>query len=80
MRRPARTACNCHDNAVAESFFNLFKWERIRRRLYKTRTEARQNVFDYIEMFFNPKYKYVRNGMLSPVRFERPKELRTEGV
>ena len=55
---------NCHDNAVAESFFNLLKRERIRRRTYKTRAEARQDVFDYIEMFYNPKRKHVRNGML----------------
>ncbi len=46
---------NCHDNAVAESFFNLLKRERIRRRTYKTRVVARQDVFDYIEMFYNPK-------------------------
>jgi len=37
---------NCHDNAVAESFFNLLKRERIRRRTYKTRADARQDVFD----------------------------------
>lgn len=71
---------NCHDNAVAESFFNLLKRERIRRRTYKTRIEARQDVFDYIEMFYNPKRKHVRNGMLSPVDFERQQEMRTEGV
>ena len=58
---------NCHDNAVAESFFNLL----IRRRTYRTRDEARQDVFDYIEMFYNPTRKHVRNGMLSPVEFER---------
>ncbi|CAK7260631.1 transposase (plasmid) [Shinella sp. WSC3-e] len=46
---------NCHDNAVAESFFNLLKRERIRRRVYRSRDEARQDVFDYIEMFCNPK-------------------------
>lgn len=62
---------NCHDNAVAESFFNLLKRERIRRKTYRTREEARQDVFDYIEMFYNPKRKHVRNGMLSPVEFER---------
>jgi putative transposase len=39
---------NCHDNAVAESFFQLLKRERITRRTYKDRTEARQDVFDYI--------------------------------
>jgi putative transposase len=71
---------NCHDNAVAESFFNLLKRERIRRRTYKTRVEARQDVFDYIEMFYNPKRKHVRNGMLSPVEFERQQTMRTEGV
>ncbi|MFZ1772428.1 MAG: IS3 family transposase [Rhizobiaceae bacterium] len=71
---------NCHDNAVAESFFNLLKRERIRRRTYKTRVEARQDVFDYIEMFYNPTRKHVRNGMLSPVEFERQQKMKTEGV
>ena len=54
---------NCHDNAVAESFFNILKRERIRRRVYRSRDEARQGVFDYIEMFYNPKRKHVRNRM-----------------
>ena len=49
-------------------------------RTYKTRAEARQDVFDYIEMFYNPKRKHVRNGMLSPVEFERQQKMRTEGV
>jgi putative transposase len=71
---------NCHDNTLAESFFNLLKRERIRRRPYKTRAEAQQDVFDYIEMFYNPKRKHVRNGMLSSVEFERQQEMRTEGV
>jgi putative transposase len=71
---------NCHDNAVAESFFNLLKRERIRRRTYKTREAARQDVFDYIEMFYNPVRKHVRNGMLSPIEFERQQILKTEGV
>ena len=71
---------NCHDNAVVESFFNLLKRERIRRRTYRTRAEARQDVFDYVEMFYNPKRKHVRNGMLSPVEFERQQKTRTEGV
>ena len=42
---------NYHDNAVTESFFNLLKRERIRRRTYKMREEAGQDVLDYIEMF-----------------------------
>ena len=71
---------NCHDNAVVESFFNLLKRERIRRRTYRTRAEARQDVFDYIEMFYNPTRKHARNGMLSPVKFERSSKTATEGV
>ena len=71
---------NCHDNAVAESFFNLIKRERIRRRTYKTRDEARRDVFDYIEMFYNPKRKHANNGLLSPVDFERQQQMNPQGV
>ena len=72
---------NCHDNAVAESFFQLLKRERIRRRTYQTRETARQDVFDYIEMFYNPKRKHTNNGMLSPVDFEvRQQKLNEAGV
>jgi putative transposase len=61
---------NCHDNAVAESFFQLLKRERIRRQTYMTRNSARQDVFDYIEMFYNPNRKHTNNDMLSPVDYE----------
>lgn len=71
---------NCHDNAVAESFFSSLKRERIRRHPYKTRDKAWQDVFDYIEMFYNPVRKHVRNGMLSPAQFERQRILKAEGV
>lgn len=71
---------NCHDNAVVESFFNLLKRERIRRKTYKTRSEARQDVFDYIEMFYNPQRKHARNGMLSPINFEQQQKLNPQGV
>jgi putative transposase len=71
---------NCHDNAVAESFFNLLKRERIRRRTYKTREDARSDVFDYIEMFYNPRRKHARNGMLSPADFERQQQRKLQGV
>ena len=62
---------DCFDNAVAESFFNLLKRERIRRRTYRTREEARQDVFDYIEMFYNPKRRHSSAMQLSPVEFEK---------
>ena len=62
---------NCHDNAVAESFFQLLKRERIRRKIYSTRQDARADVFDYIEMFYNPKRRHDFNNQLSPVEFEK---------
>ena len=72
---------NCHDNAVAESFFQLLKRERIRRRTYLTRDAARQDVFDYIEMFYNPTRKHTNNGMLSPVDYEmKQKKMNEAGV
>ena len=61
---------NCHDNAVAESFFQLLKRERIKRKVYSTRDEARSDVFDYIEMFYNSKRKHGSNNLLSPVEYE----------
>lgn len=72
---------NCHDNAVAESFFQLLKRERIRRRTYLTREAARQDMFEYIEMFYNPRRKHTNNGMLSPVVFETSQQkLKEAGV
>ena len=72
---------SCHDNAVAESFFQLLKREKLRRREYRTREDARRDVFDYIEMFYNPKRKHSNNGMLSPVDFEeRQRKLEKAGV
>jgi putative transposase len=62
---------NCHDNAVAESFFQLLKRERIKRKIYTTRQDARDDVFDYIEMFYNPKRRQSFNNQLSPVEFEK---------
>ncbi len=79
-RLPGNGRGNCHDNAVAESFFNLLKRERIRRRIYKSREDARRDVFDYIEMFYNPKRKHARNGMLSPVEFEKQQKWKQQGV
>lgn len=62
---------NCHDNAVAESFFGALKKERIKRRIYPTRAMATTDVFDYIEMFYNPIRRHSFVGHLSPVEFER---------
>ncbi len=62
---------NCHDNAVAESFFQLLKRERIKRKIYNTRELARQDIFDYIEMFYNPIRRHGYTANLSPVNYER---------
>ncbi len=71
---------NCHDNAVAESFFQLLKRERIRRQIYSSRQAARADVFDYIEMFYNPKRRHGFNNQLSPVEFEKRHLLSLESV
>lgn len=62
---------NCHDNAVAESFFQLLKRERIKRRICSTREVARSDVFDYIEMFYNPTRRRGTSDGLSPIAYER---------
>lgn len=49
---------NCHDNAVAESFFQLLKHERNKNKIYGTRDEARSDIFDYIEIFYNSKRRH----------------------
>ena len=62
---------NCWDNAVAESFFSSLKVERVRGRIYSTRDEARADLFDYIELFYNPKRRHSYVGGVSPEAFER---------
>ena len=62
---------NCHDNAVAESFFQLLKRERIKRRIYANREAARSDVFDYIELFYNSRRRHGTNDQLSPVEYEQ---------
>lgn len=59
-----------HGSEVAESFVNLLKRERIRRRPYWTRAEPRQDVFEYIEMFYNRKPKHARNELLSQAELD----------
>ena len=71
---------NCHDNAVAESFFQLLKRERIKRHIYSTRDDARGDVIDYIEMFYNSRRRHGFNEMLSPVEYEKQFTERLVGV
>jgi putative transposase len=71
---------NCHDNAVAESFFQLLKRERIRRKIYTTRNEARSDVFDYIEVFYNTRRRHGSNNQLSPVEYEERYQQRLASI
>ena len=71
---------NCHDNAVAESFFQLLKRERVRQKIYSTRDAARSDLFDYIELFYNPKRRHGHNDQLSPVEYEKKYRKRLESV
>lgn len=61
----------CYDNAVAESFFGLLKRERVNRTRYRTREEARADIFDYIEVFYNRRRRHGYLGNISPVDFEQ---------
>ena len=61
---------DCHDNAVAESFFHTLKVEQVHHDDYHTRDEARAALFDYIELFYNRQRKHSYINYQSPVEFE----------
>ena len=71
---------NCYDNAVAESFFQLLKRERIRRKIYADREAARRDIFDYIELFYNTKRRHGYADGVPPVEFEKQYFNRLESV
>jgi putative transposase len=56
---------------VAESFFQLIKRERVGRQICLTRQDPRADVFNYLEMFYNPKRRHNTAGDISPVEFEK---------
>jgi putative transposase len=62
---------NVWDNAAMESFFSSLKTERTARKVYRSRDQAKADVFDYIERFYNPKRRHSTIGYLSPMEFER---------
>lgn len=59
------------DNSAMESFFSSMKTERMGRKVYRTRDQARADVFDYIERFYNPMRRHSTLGYRSPVQFEQ---------
>jgi putative transposase len=62
---------NVWDNAAMESFFSSLKTERTARKTYRTREDAKADVFDYIERFYNAKRRHSTIGYMSPMEFER---------
>lgn len=62
---------NCYDNAPMESFFSSLKIEQVHARDYQTRQEARTDIFEYIEVFYNRVRRHSSLGYLSPEEFER---------
>jgi putative transposase len=62
---------DCFDNAVTESFFATLECELLDRHRFRTHTEARMAVFDYLEGFYNPRRRHSALGYLSPVDYER---------
>jgi putative transposase len=61
---------NVWDNAAMESFFSSLKTERVGRKVYRSRAQAKADVFDYIECFYNPTRRHSTLGYLSPIDFE----------
>ena len=62
---------NVWDNAAMESFFSSLKTERMGKKIYRTRAQAKADVFGYIECFYNAKRRHSTIGYLSPMEFER---------
>ena len=62
---------NYRDNAVAESFFSSLKKERIKRHIYASRQEAKSDVFDHIEGFYNRVRRHSHLDQMSPLAFEQ---------
>jgi putative transposase len=61
---------NVWDNAAMESFLSSLKTERTARKTYRTRDEAKADVFDYIQHFYNAKRRHSTIGYMSPMEFE----------
>ena len=61
---------NCYDNAVVESFFGVLKRECVNRKKYHTREEARADIFEYIEVFYNRRRRHSYLGDVCPVEYE----------
>ena len=61
---------NVWDNSAMESFFSSLKIERVHRKVYATRDQAKADMFDYVERFYNPTRRHSTLGYLSPAEYE----------
>jgi len=61
---------NCWDNAPAESFFHTLKTELTHHERYDTRAEAKSEIFEYKEVFYNRQRRHSAVGYLSPAAYE----------
>jgi putative transposase len=70
----ARSCGEVWDHSAMESFFSSVKTEKIDCKVYRTGAQARADVFDYIELFYNPVRRCLTLGYVSPVEFEKAQE------
>lgn len=62
---------DCWDNAVAESFFATLEWELLTRHDWQTRSDAQRAIFQYIELWYNPKRRHSTLDYISPAQYEQ---------
>ena len=62
---------NCYDNAAMESFYHTLKTEHIYFQSYQTRSQAKESIFEYVEIFYNHQRRHSSLGFLSPRMFEK---------
>lgn len=69
---------NCWDNACAESFFGSLKSERVKNKIYESFEDAKKDIFNYIEVFYNRKRRHESLGYVSPVVYEEMHEMKQD--
>lgn len=69
---------NCYDNAAQESFYHTLKTEHVYFEFYKTREQAKQSIFEYVEIFYNRQRRHSTLGYVSPMVFEKQWQQRSE--
>jgi transposase InsO family protein len=71
MRQSMSRKGDCWDNACAESFFKTLKTELVQGRIYRSRAEAQEAIFEYIEVFYNRRRLHSHLGYVSPAHYEQ---------